>query len=83
MSREVVAIAKLGTSLTGFAGKIGVSYDTIKAWVKVRPDFAIAVAVAKAARCYGLEVECRWPMLARLKVSDRCLSNRALVREGH
>ena len=54
---EVVASAKLGISLTGFAGKIGVRYCTIKAWVRERPDFAAAVAVAKAARCYGLEAD--------------------------
>ncbi len=47
--QDIVAIAKLGISLTGFAGKIGASYDTIKACVKVWPDLATAVSVAKAA----------------------------------
>ena len=53
----IIPVAKLGISLTGFAGRLGVSYKTIKEWAKTHEDFGAAVECAKAAMCYGLEID--------------------------
>jgi hypothetical protein len=39
-----------GVSLTGFAGKIGVSKDAIYDWIREHSEFSHAVSRAKAAR---------------------------------
>jgi hypothetical protein len=39
-----------GLSVTAFAGVIGVSKETVYAWVRERPEFSDAVSRAKSAR---------------------------------
>lgn len=46
---EVIASSAEGHSLTGYAGSIGVTQQTITNWAKQYPEFADAVAEAKAA----------------------------------
>jgi hypothetical protein len=46
---RVVEFCAGGYSLTGFAGEIGVGRDTISEWVRVHPEFSVAVKKAKAA----------------------------------
>lgn len=52
---EVIEDAKLGFSLTAFAGKIGVDRDTILEWSRVHPEFSVAVRRHKAIRARTLE----------------------------
>lgn len=46
---EIVAYCATGRSLTAFAGKIGVSRQSISEWAKEHPQFSVAVQCAKAA----------------------------------
>ena len=46
---EIVAFCAEGFSLTGFAGHIGVSRQSITEWASVHPEFSLAVRRAKAA----------------------------------
>jgi len=45
---EVVDILSQGHSLTGFAGHIGVTRETVWAWTKEHPEFANAVKAGQA-----------------------------------
>ena len=51
----VIEDARAGYSLTAFAGKVGVSRNTIDNWRKVYPEFDEACGVHKSARCRTLE----------------------------
>lgn len=46
----VIELMQKGLSLTGFAGKIGVSRSTVSLWAKEYPDFSEATNVGKAVR---------------------------------
>jgi transposase len=51
----VIEAGKQGFSLTAFAGSIGVCRDTITEWMKVHPDFSLAVKHHSAVRTHTLE----------------------------
>ncbi len=51
----VVTFCAKGHSLTGFAGKVGVSRDTVLEWGNQHPDFREACHVAKANRALWWE----------------------------
>lgn len=48
-----------GASITSFAAEIGVCRDTITEWVKVHPEFSLAVKRAKASACAWWEKQAR------------------------
>jgi hypothetical protein len=52
---QVVEFCAQGFSLTGFAGEIGVSRDTISEWARAHPEFSVAVSRAKARRALWWE----------------------------
>ena len=54
---QLIDLASKGYSLTGFAGKIRVHYDTIKEWANVHPEFSAAINIAKGCRVYSLETD--------------------------
>lgn len=51
----VIEDARLGFSLSAFAGGIDVDRDTITEWRKVHPEFDVACRTAKAVRTRYLE----------------------------
>lgn len=51
----VIAAAREGLSLTGFAGTIPVARSTINEWVDQFPEFSEAVSQAKAVRALSWE----------------------------
>lgn len=56
---EIVDFCREGYSLTAFAGKIGVSRDTISEWCAVHPEFSVAARRAKAACAHWWETRNR------------------------
>lgn len=56
---RVIEYCGEGSSLTSFAGEIGVSRRTLTAWCHVHPDFADACEVAKARACRWWEQQLR------------------------
>lgn len=53
--QQVIDVCSEGYSLTGFAGLIGVSRDTIDEWQRVHAEFSAAVDRAKAIRLAAWE----------------------------
>lgn len=53
--KQVIEFMARGYSLTAFAGTIGVSRETIYAWMESHKDFSDALAKAKAARTFYWE----------------------------
>lgn len=53
--KEVRDYMGSGYSLTAFAGKIGVSRDTVYEWEKTKPEFSDAIKRARAGRVNCLE----------------------------
>ena len=54
---QVIDVCREGYSLTGFAGKIGVSRECLTKWGQEYPEFLLALKRAKAAAAYGIETD--------------------------
>ena len=54
---EMVEYCRDGKSITGFAGKIGVSRDCLTKWGQQYPEFLLAIKAAKSAATYGVEID--------------------------
>ena len=70
----VIEDAKLGFSLSAFAGGIQVDRDTITEWRKVYPDFDHACRIAKLVRARMLETD-----MIRLDIPAPAMNARKLA----
>ena len=74
----IAAAGQEGLSLTAFAGKVGVSRDTVYAWISEQRDFSDACRRAKAARVLWWEKKlCRSRHSSEVTASIFALRNAA------